>query len=107
MSFLAIPEKHSVLIRNLNPLARLVNRLLDGKSNNTGTVTLTPSSSTTTVLDKRVGSESVILLTPMTNNASAAGNIPYISARTAGESFELTHASNGQTDKTFDYIIVG
>ena len=45
---------------------------------------------------------------PTTANASAevgAGTI-YVSAR-AKQTFTLTHANNGQTDRTYKYAIIG
>ena len=89
-------------------VAEVVNGLLDGRANNTGTVTLTANQATTSVTDYRAGPQSVILLTPLTSNAAAevgAGGM-YISARTK-QSFTLTHANNAQTDRDFAYIVVG
>jgi hypothetical protein len=89
-------------------VAEVVNGLLDGRSNNRGTVTLAASAASTAVTERRSGPESIVLLMPTTANASAeqgAGTI-YISAR-ATNSFTLTHANNSQTDRTFEYIVVG
>jgi len=89
-------------------VANAVNLLIDGKNNATGTFTLTASTTTTTVNDLRSGTNSVISYMPTTANASAeigAGTI-FISAR-ADSSFTITHANNGQTDRTFIYAIVG
>lgn len=72
--------------RNLNPaggspreISEVVNNLMNGKSNNTGTITLaTGNATTTTIYNERIGYNSVILLTPI---SSAAGNnlVPYAS----------------------------
>jgi len=56
--------------RKLNPsgstpreISEVVNNLLDGKSNNTGTITLnTGGATTTTIYNERIGYDSVILL---------------------------------------------
>ena len=69
---------------------------------------MTASAASTAVADLRARPESVILLMPTTANASAeqgAGTI-YVSAR-AKQTFTLTHANNGQTDRTFKYAIIG
>jgi hypothetical protein len=87
-------------------LVESVNLLGNGRSNAVGTLTLRASQTTTEVMDKRVGLDSVIMLMPTTANAAAALSTTYVSARSQG-SFELTHASNGQTDKTFGYAIKG
>jgi len=51
-------------------LATAINNILQGKTNNTGTVTLTANASTTTLSDIRIGKDSVILLQPTTQNAA-------------------------------------
>lgn len=84
------------------------NQLLDGHSNNVGTVTLTASVATTVVDDRRTGVNSVILFMPTTANAAAevgAGTM-YISAR-GKQTFTITHANNAQTDRTFAYAAFG
>ena len=87
-------------------VAHTVNLLVDGKSNNYGTFTLTASATTTAVSDLRAGVDSAILFTPLTANAASALATTYISTR-AKQSFTLTHANNAQNDKTFSYIIIG
>jgi len=53
-------------------VAEIVNGIMDGKTNNTGTVTLaTGNATTTTITDARIGIDSVILLAP---NSAAAFN---------------------------------
>ncbi len=88
--------------------ANVVNLLVDGKINAAGEVTLSASTTTTTVTDYRVGSESVIAFTPTTANAAAeqGGGTMYLSARSK-QSFTITHANNAQTDRTFIYIVIG
>jgi hypothetical protein len=105
----------STNFRRLSPLANdarevasVVNNILDGKLNSTGSVTLTASAASTAVTDERAGYESVILFMPTTANAAAeqaAGGM-YVSTR-GKQTFTLTHANNAQTDRTFDYIIIG
>tara|TARA_R110002020_G_scaffold285960_1_gene501490 strand:- start:1184 stop:1504 length:321 start_codon:yes stop_codon:yes gene_type:complete len=89
-------------------ISEVVNNILDGNTNNKGSVTLTASATSTAVADLRAGPESVVVLMPTTANASAevgAGTI-YVSAR-AKQTFTLTHANNGQTDRTYKYAIIG
>lgn len=84
-------------------VAEVVRGLMDGKSNNTGTVTLA-SGTSTTLTDARVGSGSTILLTPLT--ATAAALVPYVSARASGTA-TLTHANNAAADANYAYAIIG
>lgn len=58
-------------------VAEVVNNLVEGKSNNTGTVTLdTGWATTTTLFDERIGNNSVILLMPDSASAEQAA-VPY------------------------------
>jgi len=53
-------------------VAEIVNGIMDGKTNNTGSVTLaTGNATTTTITDARIGVDSIILLAP---NSAAAFN---------------------------------
>lgn len=106
MAFRLVPLNFPDLILAIRRLAEAVNDLGTGRSNAIGSVTLTASTATTTVTDRKVAVDSVISLMPTTANAAAALGTTYVSNRKPG-SFTLTHASNGQTDKTFDYAIVG
>jgi len=76
--------------------------------NNTGTLTLTANSATTTVPNSMVTATSKILITPTSANAAAdqgSATGVWVSARSAGTSFTLTHPNNANADKTFDYEI--
>ena len=93
---------------NPREISQVVNGVLDGKLNSTGSFTCTASAASTSVTDYRAGKDSVILLMPTTSNAASemgAGTI-FVSAR-AKQSFTVTHANNAQTDRTFEYIIIG
>ena len=92
---------------HLRIIANALNGVLDGRTNNAGSVTLTASTAATIVTDKRAGVDSVVHLMPKTANAAAeigAGGL-YISARGNG-TFTITHASNAQTDRDFDYALL-
>jgi hypothetical protein len=58
-------------------VAEVVRGVMDGKTNNTGTVTLaTGNATTTTIYDSRIGNESLIFLVPI-SNAAEADSAPY------------------------------
>ncbi len=88
-------------------LASAINGLLQGKSNNYGTFTLTANSATSTITDKRIGQDTVIHWQPTTANAATALTNIYESSRTVATSFVLTHTNNAQTDRTFKYTLTG
>jgi hypothetical protein len=94
--------------KDLTQYALAISELAAGRSNATGTVTLTANAGSTVVTDANFGTGSVPSLTPTTANAAAeigAGTM-YVSARAAG-SFTLTHANNAQNDRTFIYSVQG
>lgn len=85
----------------------VVNNILAGKQNNTGSVTLTNSATSTAITDYRVGADSVILFMPITSDAAseqAAGGM-YVSAR-GKNTFTITH-TNDTTTRSFAYVVIG
>ena len=85
-------------------IVNVVNQILQGKLNNSDTVTLQANVGETVVPDSRVTPASVILLTPLT--ASATGASAYVSARTNG-SFKISHFSAPAADCEFAYAVFG
>jgi hypothetical protein len=84
-----------------------IRQLYAGGSNNTGTVTLRASQTTTVVPHQSCNPNSHISLMPTTANAQTAFLAGIrVSARTTG-SFTLTHASNAAVDQIFTYSITG
>lgn len=81
------------------------NKALDGANRTVSKVTLTANTTTTTVTSPYVTADSHISLTPTTANAAGVVASTYISARTSGASFTITHPSDADTDKTFTYEI--
>ena len=88
-------------------VAEVVRGCMDGKTNNTGEITLTAGGATTTTLtDPRIGYQSVIIFSPLSSNAAGYLSNLYVSARTQG-SATLTHSANSAADRKYAYIIVG
>lgn len=93
---------------DLKKIIMSLQQLAAGRSNATGTVTLTASAASTAVSNDNFAAASTVYFTPTTANGSAeigAGTM-YISARAKG-SFTITHANNAQVDRTYLYAIVG
>jgi hypothetical protein len=65
-------------------------------------ITLT-AGTTTSVAWSGMSADHRVALTP--TNAAAAGLSPYVSARTAGTGFTLTHATAAGTE-TFDVVVI-
>jgi hypothetical protein len=90
----------------IRKVAEVVNQILDGKINSIGSVTLTASSATTTLTDLRIGVTSKIFFSPTTANAATATANLRVTA-TGKQTATLTHANNSQTDRAFDYVVLG
>ncbi len=89
-----------------------INGCLNGKTNNTGAVTLATSTATTTVVlaKGRLGPNTVILFEPTTANAAAeigAGTMWVSTKDSLNNKFMITNASNAQADRIFNFILVG
>lgn len=90
----------------LASIARTLNLVLYGKINATATVTLTPSVTTTTLYDSRIGYFSHVALEAQTASAAAA--------RAAGlyvvpgqRSAVITHPSDAAVDQLFSVLVIG
>ena len=87
---------------------RAIRELIQGRSNATGSVTLTANQATTAVSRETFSSDAQVFLFPRTANAAAelgAGTL-FVST-VANQSFTVTHANNAQTDRTFGFIVIG
>lgn len=88
-------------------IAQAVNNQLAGKLNAVLSVTLTPSATTTTVIDERIGFNTFIGFSPRSADAvTAMISGLYVSAKKNGQA-TLTHASSANVDQTFDVLLIG
>lgn len=102
----SVPRKWFDVSDHLTRLADAINAVLQGKTNNTGTVTLTANQATTTLNDMKIGINSVISFMPTTANAAAELVTLYVSSR-GYKTATITHANNAQIDRTFIYTVTG
>lgn len=100
-----VPVVHNDEVEHRRQISNVVNRILDGATNAVGSVTLTENSTTTTLNDIRIGVNSRILL--MARTATAAAEMTSLYITPTKESATITHSSTADTDKTFDYVILG
>jgi hypothetical protein len=102
------PDDLPAHTRYLKSIRDVFNTLLIGKQNVTLDFTLTPSASSSTVQDPRIGGTSAILLMPETANAAAALATTYIPPATiTSQQAIIQHANNAQADRTFRLVIIG
>ncbi|MFM0263328.1 hypothetical protein [Paraburkholderia sediminicola] len=102
-----VPETMANEVEHRRQLAQRANGALQGKLNAVTQVTLTPSSTTTTLTDARIGATTGIFFSPLTNDAVTAQISGLrVSARQKGQA-TLTHASAAAIDQTFDVLLIG
>jgi hypothetical protein len=87
-------------------VAEIVNGIMDGKTNNTGTVTLaTGGAATTTITDARIGVGSSIILIP-SDDVSSALFFPYLAVQDdTDQAATTTTAANIMSFSTTDYAL--
>lgn len=87
-------------------LAAAINRINRGKLNCTIDITLNVSTTSTILVDARIGKTSYVDFMPQTASAATAKQSIYITNRGNG-SLTVNHASNAATDQTFTCVILG
>lgn len=87
---------------NTRQITSVLNQIAS-QFDNTGSVTLANSATTTTVTNPKINAQSKIFLQPRTIAAAGALSSTFISAINGG-SFVITHAS-ATTARTFDYVV--
>lgn len=87
-------------------VATAINQILQGKTNNTLTITLAANADNTEVKDNRIGSESTILFTPRSASAAAISASVYVISKSKGMAI-IGHANDAAADKMFDLAIIG
>jgi hypothetical protein len=93
--------------RWLREIAKTVNVINRGQFNCVLTVTLVENVASTTVTDARISAQTACLASPLTAHAAAEiGNGTMYFTPTNGQ-VVITHASNLQTDRTFNLAMIG
>jgi hypothetical protein len=89
-------------------IVQTIIQLVQGRSNAVGSVSLTPSATSTVVQAVNCAPGATPILTAMSANAAAEikNGTLWISAVSNG-SFTITHANNAQTDRTFAWAAYG
>ena len=88
-------------------VSEVVNRILDGKINSTGSVTVDSSLAPITVDDARCGDESVILLMPTNEDATKLTSHIYFSTVTNGQFVMSLRTGHSTAVATYRYVILG
>jgi hypothetical protein len=94
----------------LRDIILVVKGIMQGKTNNVGTITLSANTTSTTVTlaAARLGVDTHISLTATTASAqTAAGAGMYVTKDVANSQFTITHNNTVDADKTFTYALIG
>jgi uncharacterized secreted protein with C-terminal beta-propeller domain len=73
-------------------------------------LTLTANAATSTLTWKGLSPQSVVVFDPKTANAAAelyGGTMYVLTANRGNDVWTVTHASNAQTDRTFQVAVIG
>jgi hypothetical protein len=106
VSAIRVVTRHPDADRHRFEIAEALNRTIRGNLDASGTFTLTPSSTTTVVIDNLFAFDQMVVWSPRSATAATAMTSVYVSAKLNGQ-FTLTHNSDAATDRTFDYIRIG
>lgn len=88
--------------RDLFRIVQAIRELIQGRSNATLQVTLTPGATSTVVDAINCSKDSEVFFTPRTANAAAALATTYVAVGNITQGgFTVTHANNAQTDRLF------
>ena len=112
MSYPGVPRQLSDALAWCSRIADVVNAIMQGRTNNYETVTLTANATSTTVTlaDGRLATSSLILFEPTTLNAAIemyGGTMYRSSTDVLNRQFVITHSNDASTDRTFLFAIVG
>lgn len=88
----------------LKDVREIIRNIMNGRTNNTGEVTLTHSATSTVVPNILCNANSAIILQPITADASGLASV-YVVA--GDKEITIHHASNSSTNLVFRYVIVG
>jgi hypothetical protein len=114
MAYLVPPDFDPDTAKWCRDIVRCVKGILQGKTNNTGLITLKANAGSTLIelASGRLGEETVILFDPLTANAAADlyGGAMYVTSGNRdvlGNAFTITHPNNANADKRFRYTLIG
>lgn len=83
-----------------------IRQIMEGRTNNVFSATLSSNAGTTTVTNSLIGPNSTLIPVPTT--AHAAAQMATIYTSTVGQgTATFAHGNNASTDQTFKFVVVG
>lgn len=83
-----------------------IRQILEGRTNNVFTATLSSSATSTVITNSLIGPNSTLIPVPSTANAASQMTLVFTSAVGQGTA-TVMHGSNSNTDQTFKFVVVG
>lgn len=99
------PENYSESPEYIRRVVQSLRNCIRGKTNNTGEFNCEVSETATVITNLLCNVNSVITLTPVTQNAADHSDGTFVVA--GDKSFTVYHQSKTHADRTFRYVIVG
>jgi len=98
--------------QNIWKIVNAIRQLIQGRNNATGMVTLTPGTTTTTVLAPNCAAGSCVVLFAATASAATATTAsvdsPYVlQANVSNGQFIISHTNLASVDRTFYWVVLG
>lgn len=87
-------------------VATLINRIMGGRLNSVGAVTLTQNGTSTLVSDNNYRIGSYVFLQALSADAATVTGIYVVPGSTTGQ-FTVRHSAVNQSDLNFSYVIIG
>ena len=97
----------SIQEKDLTKVCATVNQLGQGRSNATGTVTLSTGATSTTVSAQTCGASSAIFLFPQTSIAQSSAAAYVASTDVTPKQFIIHHSSSTSTGRIFWWLAIG
>lgn len=85
----------------------VIQQLIEGRSNATGTVTLSTGATSTTVTAPTAGATSAIFLFPQTSIAQSSGAAYVASTDVTPKQFIVHHSSSTSTGRIYYWLAIG
>jgi len=86
---------------------RVLQQLIEGRTNATGTVTLSTGATSTTVTAPTAGANSAIFLFPQTSIAQSSGAAYVASTDVTAKQFIVHHSSSTSTARSYYWVALG
>ena len=83
-----------------------IRQLMEGRTNNIFSATLSSSAGSTTITNSLIGPNSTLVAVPQTANAASQMTLLYVSS-VAAQTATIVHGNNANADQIFNFVVIG